>query len=67
MKAKTSTKDLRLSSNERIFFESKPVFKPKKYKNINPKGLKFYTFNAGFKKKSKDLLIVIFDNLANNY
>ena len=67
MKHKTSTKDLRLTSNERIFLDSKSIFRPTKYKNINPNGLKIYTFNSGFKKKYKDLLIIIFDNLANNY
>ena len=67
MKHKTSTKDLRLTSNERIFLDSKSIFRPKKYKNIYPNGLKIYTFNSGFKKKYKDLLIIIFDNLANNY
>ena len=67
MKDKTSTKDLSLTSNERIFLEVKSIFRPKKYKNFNPQGLKIYTFNSGFKKKYKDLLIIIFDNLANNY
>ena len=67
MKDKTSTKDLSLTSNERIFLEVKSIFRPKKYKNFNPQGLKIYTFNSGFKKKYKDLLIIIFDNLVNNY
>ena len=26
------------------------LFKPKKIKDFKPKGLKIYTFNAGFKK-----------------
>ena len=39
------------------------LFKPKKIIDFNPKGLKIYTFNAGFKKKDKDLLIIIFDKI----
>ena len=39
------------------------LFKPKKIKDFNPKGLKIYTFNAGFKKKDKDLLLIIFDKI----
>ena len=41
------------------------LFKPKKIKDFNPKGLKIYTFNAGFKKKDKDLLLIIFDRIIN--
>ena len=41
------------------------LFKPKKFKDFNPKGLKIYTFNAGFKKKDKDLLLIIFDKIVN--
>ena len=41
------------------------LFKPKKIKDFNPKGLKIYTFHAGFKKKYKDLLIIIFDKTIN--
>ena len=37
------------------------IFKPKKIKDFNPSGLNIYTFNAGFKKKDKDLLLIIFD------
>ena len=37
------------------------IFKPKKIKDFNPSGLNMYTFNAGFKKKDKDLLLVIFN------
>ncbi|PPR49980.1 MAG: Arginine biosynthesis bifunctional protein ArgJ [Alphaproteobacteria bacterium MarineAlpha5_Bin5] len=65
MKHKTSTKDLQLSSNERLFIESGSVFKPKNYKNFKPQGNKIYTFHAGFKKKYDDLLIIIFDSLVN--
>jgi len=41
------------------------LFKPKKFKDFNPKWLKIYTFNAGFKKKDKDLLLIIFDKIVN--
>ena len=41
------------------------LFKPKKIKDFNPKGLKIYTFNAGLKKKDKDLLLIIFDKIIN--
>ena len=34
MKQKTSTKDLSLRSNERLFFENGSMFAPKKYKNL---------------------------------
>ncbi len=64
MKKNSSTKDLSLSANERLFFESISPFKPKKYKNLKPSGLKIYTFHAGFKKKTNDLLIIIFDEVA---
>ena len=39
------------------------IFKPKKIKDFNPSGLNIYTFNAGFKKKDNDLLLIIFDKL----
>jgi len=41
------------------------IFKPKKIEDFNPGGLKLYTFNAGFKKKDKDLLVIIFDKIIN--
>ncbi len=41
------------------------IFKPKKIKDFNPSGLKIFTFNAGFKKKDKDLLLIIFDKIVN--
>ncbi len=66
MKNKTSTSDLTLSNNERLYFESPSIFKPKKFSNINPKGLKIYTFQSGFKKSNEDLLVIIFDKLINN-
>ena len=36
------------------------IFKPKKIQDFNPSGLNIFTFNAGFKKKDKDLLLIIF-------
>ena len=66
MKKNTSTKDLGLSSNERLFLKNKSIFMPKKYINLKPYGLKIYTFNAGFKKKFEDLLILIFDQPVNS-
>ncbi len=41
------------------------IFKPKKIKDFNPNGLNIFTFNAGFKKKDKDLLLIIFDKIIN--
>ncbi len=64
---KSSTKDLSLSSNERLFFEAESIFHPKKYQNFIPKGLEIYTFNAGFKKKLHDLLVIIFTDKVNSY
>jgi len=39
-------------------------FKPKNIKNYFPQNLKIYTFNAGFKKKNKDLLVIVFDKVV---
>ncbi len=57
-----STKDFSLSSNERLNLKEKQklVFKFTKIKNLTSKYLNFYTFHAGFKKKSNDLLIIVF-------
>ena len=41
------------------------IFRPKIIKDFNPRGLNIYTFNAGFKKKDKDLLLIIFDKIIN--
>ena len=41
------------------------IFKPKKIKDFNPSGLNIFTFNAGFKKKDKDLLLIVFDRIIN--
>ncbi len=66
MKKNSSTKDLTLSNNERLIYEGNSIFKPKKYKNFNPLGFRILTFHAGFKKKLNDLLIILFDNIANS-
>ena len=42
----------------------KSPFKPKLIKNYFPKNLKIYTFNAGFKKKNLDLLVLVFDQIV---
>ena len=59
-----STKDLRLSSNERLIIkENYPkLFKFPVVKNFLPKDIIFYTFHTGFKKKMDDLLLVVFKN-----
>ena len=59
-----STKDLSLSSNERLYHTKKifSIFKFPIIKNLTSTHLKFYTFHAGFKKKREDLLIVVFDS-----
>ena len=64
MNKKSSTKDLALSSNERLSINNKSIFSPKKFSNIKPNGFKIYTFHAGFKNKSRDLLFVIFDKVV---
>ncbi len=66
MKKKSSTIDLGLSSNERLFLKNKSIFAPLNYSYLKPKGLKIYTFHAGFKKKFDDLLVIIFDKLVKN-
>jgi len=66
MKQNSSTKDLNLSSNERLFIHNKSKFAPKNYQNLLPDGLKIYTFHSGLKKASEDLLIIIFDELTNS-
>ena len=66
MKKKSSTKDLALSSNERLSIINKSIFLPKKYSKLKPKGFQIYTFHAGFKKKFDDLLIIVFKDTANS-
>ena len=61
MKKNSSTKDLNLTSNERLFLESRSPFDPLKYPDFKPKGFKIYTFNAGYKRFSDDLVIICFD------
>ncbi len=65
MNNNSSTRDLKLTKNERLFLESNSFFKPRNYKNIKPKSFDIYTFNAGFKKKLDDLLIIIFKEKVN--
>ena len=62
----SSTKDLALSSNERLFLKKdfNPFFKFPIVKNLFLKNVKFYTFHAGFKTKYDDLLLVKFDKPA---
>ena len=66
MKKKSSTKDLSLSSNEKLFFKSKSLFRPKNYLNLKPKDFSIFTFHAGFKNKTDDLLIIIFNKTVNS-
>ena len=66
MNKKSSTKDLSLSSNERLSIINKSIFCPKNFSNLKPKGFKIYTFHAGFKKKFNDLLIIIFDDIVSS-
>ncbi len=65
MKNKYSTKDLNLSSNERLQIEKSSIFQPRKYTKFFPKNLKIFTLNAGFKSRNDDLLIIIFDDIVN--
>ncbi len=64
MKIKTSTPDLELSSNERLYLK-KTTFSPKNFTNIKPKSFKIYTLNTGMKKKQDDLLVIIFNKIVN--
>ncbi len=65
MKTKTSSKDLDLSSNEILNISKGSPFKPKNINNLKPSNFKLFSFKAGFKKNSKDLLILIFDKTTN--
>ena len=65
MNKKTSTKDLALSSNERIKISNPSVFRPKKILNFKPLSLDIFSFHAGFKKKNNDLLVIIFNKPSN--
>ena len=66
MANKRATKDLALSSNERLYLKNNHnfLFKIKKDKNFKSKYLDFYTFHVGFKKKLDDLLVVVFKELT---
>ncbi len=66
MNSNSSTKDLNITNNERLFFQSSSIFKPKKITNLKPNFFKVYTFKAGFKKKIDDLLIIIFNKTVNS-
>ena len=65
MNKKSSTKDLGLTSNERLFLKNKSIFSPKKFIDLKPNSFRIYTFHAGFKKKFDDLLVIIFDKPVN--
>ena len=65
MNRKTSTKELSISSNEKLSSSNASRFKPRIIKNLKPHGLKIFSFNAGFKMKNNDLLIIIFDRIVN--
>ncbi len=65
MKKESSTKDLSLSSNERLYLNNKSIFSPKKYSKLIPNGFKIYTFHAGFKKSLDDLLLIVFEKTIN--
>ena len=41
------------------------IFKPKKIKDFNPSSLNIFTFNAGFKKRDTDVLLIVFDKIIN--
>ena len=62
MKKNSSTKDLTLLSNERLYLKKnhKQLFKFPLIRNFSSKNVKFYSFHVGFKKKHNDLLIVVF-------
>ena len=67
MTKNSSTKDLSIKKLFNKRPDKAPIlsvsqFKSKQVKNYVPKNVKFFTFNAGFKKKQKDLLFVLFDN-----
>ena len=55
MKKNSSTKDLALSSNERIYVKKniKSLFDFPTSSNFTSKNVKFYTFHSGFKKNMK--------------
>ena len=62
MDKNSSTKDLTLSSNERLYLKKKSLFKYPIIKNFTSSELKFYTFHAGFKKKHNEKLKLLQKN-----
>ena len=64
MKKNSSTKDLSLSSNERLFIKksNKSLFNFDIIRNFTSKNVQFYSFHSGFKNATDDLLIVVFDH-----
>jgi len=60
MIGKTSTKEFKFLKNElenRNYFSK---FSPLKIINYLPLDFEIYTFNSGFKKKTEDLLLIVF-------
>ena len=64
MPKNSSSKELTLSSNEKLNLKNISLFKFPEAKKIASKFVKFYTFNVGFKKKREDLLIAVFNTPA---
>ena len=64
MPKNSSSKELTLSSNEKLNLKNISLFKFPEAKKITSKFVKFYTFNVGFKKKREDLLIAVFNTPA---
>ena len=56
MKKNSSTKDLGLLDNERLYLKknNKSLFKFPLIRKYSSKNVKFYSFHAGLKKKDKD-------------
>jgi glutamate N-acetyltransferase/amino-acid N-acetyltransferase len=61
MTKNSSSKELTLSSNERLNQKNISLFKFSEAKKITSNFVKFYTFHVGFKKKREDLLIAVFN------
>ncbi len=61
MKKNSSTMDLSLSSNERLYLKknNKSLFKFPLIRNFSSENVKFYPFHVDFKKKKDGLLIVL--------
>jgi glutamate N-acetyltransferase/amino-acid N-acetyltransferase len=67
MKKNSSTKDLQLSGNERLYIKKnhKSLLDFPLIKNFSSKYVNFYSFHVGFKKKRNDLLFVVFAQAVN--